>query len=78
MASEVERVALEFEGINHVKVISKKNPITGEHVEIMVEPAAEFNLEEFRIFLKSKLQRHMVPRKVNIEKISVGHRFKKI
>lgn len=79
MASEVERVALSFEGINHVKVSSKQNPITGEHVEISVEPTQEdFDLREFRAFLKNSLQPHMVPRKIIIEKISVGHRFKKV
>ena len=79
MASEVERVALEFDNVSHVKVIAKPNPITGEHSEIIVQPSNDmFDIAEFRKFLKSKLQSHMVPRKVIIENISVGHRFKKI
>jgi len=79
MASEVERVALEFENVSHVKVISKPNPITGEHSEIILQPTNDnFDLAKFRKFLKSKLQSHMVPRKVIIDNVSVGHRFKKI
>ena len=79
MASEVERVALEFDNVSHVKVIAKPNPITGEHSEIILQPSNNlFDIAEFRKFLKSKLQSHMVPRKVIIENITVGHRFKKI
>ena len=79
MASEVERVALAYDGVNHVKVYSKQNPITGEHAEMNIEPnSSDFDISKFRVYLKEKLQNHMVPRKISISKISVGHRFKKL
>ena len=51
MASEVERVALEFDNVSHVKVIAKPNPITGEHSEIILQPSNNlFDIAEFRKF----------------------------
>ena len=38
MASEVERVALEFPGVSLVTVYPRQNPITGQHVEMSVQP----------------------------------------
>jgi len=79
MASEVERVALGFPNISLVKVISKENPITGQHVEMYVQPKdnTEVIKTELIKFLKDNLQSHMVPRRIKIQKINVGHRFKK-
>jgi long-chain acyl-CoA synthetase len=79
MASEVERVALEHTNASLVKAISKNNPITGQHVELIIEPKNEkiFNKLEFINFLKDRLQPHMIPKRVLVENISVGHRFKK-
>ena len=58
MASEVERVALDFEGVAFAKVTSRPNPITGEHAEIIVQPKSEenFNLNKFKDFLKLNLR----------------------
>ena len=39
MASEVERVALQYENIELAKAESKPNPITGQHVELTVQTA---------------------------------------
>lgn len=79
MASEVERVALEYPGVSLVKVVSKANPITGQHVELTVQPVAgaSFDKDGLATFLKSRLQPHMVPRRIRAEDVSVGHRFKK-
>jgi acyl-CoA synthetase (AMP-forming)/AMP-acid ligase II len=79
MASEVERVALEFPNVELVKAYSAKNPITGQHLEIIVQPneVEKFDKIAFVAFLKSKLLSHMTPKRVRIEKIAVGHRFKK-
>lgn len=83
MASEVERVALEFPEIALVKVFSKQNPITGQHVEITVQPVINMPIEHESLkerlmaYLKSKLQPHMVPKRIKIEIVAVGHRFKK-
>ncbi len=79
MASDVERVILMYPGISFAKVIAKQNPITGQHVEAIIQPNedAAFDKEGLNIYLKSKLQPHMVPKRVTIEQISIGHRFKK-
>jgi len=80
MATDVEKVALEYPNIYLAKAISKKNPITGQHVEIKVQPNESFaiNKKELSDFLKKKLPTHMVPRRITIENIPVGHRFKKL
>jgi long-chain acyl-CoA synthetase len=79
MASEVERVALSFEGVAFVKVFTKPNPLSGQHVELTVQPAVKdnFQLEEFREFLKLKLRPHMVPRRIKVEDVEIGLRFKR-
>lgn len=79
MASEVERVALQYPGISLVSAYPRQNPITGQHVELKVQSTAEglVNKDSLMSYLKSKLQSHMVPRRIRIEGISVGHRFKK-
>ncbi len=80
MASEVERVVLSFPNVSLVKITPKKNPITGQHVELSVEPTAgnEIDKDLLMTFLKERLQQHMVPKRIRIESIDVGHRFKKV
>ena len=79
MASEVERVALEFPNVSLVKASPKQNPITGQHVELLVQPTREGAVDKdlLAAFLKEKLQPHMVPKRIRIESVSIGHRFKK-
>ena len=80
MASDVEKVALEYPNIFLAKAVSRKNPITGEHVEIKIQPNHGFNLnkDDLTNFFKTKLPSHMIPKKVIIENINIGHRFKKL
>ena len=79
MASEVERVALQFPNVSLVKATPKSNPITGQHVELLVQPTSEDGIDRVALldFLKDRLQPHMVPKRVRIESVAVGHRFKK-
>ncbi len=79
MASEVERVALCFPGVSLAKAFAKQNPITGQHVELQVEPMLRHDLDKNSLlaFLKEKLQPHMVPKRIHVESVIVGHRFKK-
>jgi long-chain acyl-CoA synthetase len=79
MASEVERVALMFPNVSLVKATPKSNPITGQHVELLVQPAGESILdkEALMVFLKERLPLHMVPKRIRVEAVAVGHRFKK-
>lgn len=79
MASEVERVALDYGGVKFVKVFPKQNPITGEHAEMEIQLNDEqFDLKLYKKFLNDNLQSHMVPRRIHIKKLSIGHRFKKL
>jgi acyl-coenzyme A synthetase/AMP-(fatty) acid ligase len=80
MASEVERIALEFPNVSLVQAYAKQNPITGEHVELKVQPTKEnlVDRDALTTYLKSKLKPHMMPKRIIIESISIGHRFKKV
>ncbi len=80
MASEVELVALEFQGVFFVKAYPKNNPITGQHVELIVQTkeSSIFDMDNFKIYLKQKLQPHMVPMRIKRKDVNIGHRFKRI
>jgi long-chain acyl-CoA synthetase len=79
MASEVERVVLTFPNVSLVKAAPKQNPITGQHVELLVQPTSEDGVDKEALlsFLKERLQPHMVPKRIRVETVAVGHRFKK-
>ena len=79
MASEVERVALMYPHVALVNAEGRQNPITGQHVELAVQPAAPGAVDKDALlaFLRSKLQAHMVPKRIRLEDVGVGHRFKK-
>jgi long-chain acyl-CoA synthetase len=79
MASEVERVALEFPGVSLVKVSPKQNPFTGQHVELTVEAGEGSTVDKGALmeFLKVRLLPHMVPKRIHIERVGIGHRFKR-
>lgn len=80
MASEVERVALAYHGVALAKAEGKPNPITGQHVELTVQAAADTTLAKLELvaWLKQQLAAHMVPKRVRIGEVSIGHRFKRM
>ena len=79
IASEVERVALQYDGVELVKAEAKANPITGQHVELTVQTNANSELDKagFKMFLTQQLPNHMVPKRIMVAPVSVGHRFKR-
>ncbi len=79
MASEVEKVALKFNGVKFAKAISKTNPITGEHVELIIQKISDVFIDKrkFKDFLSKNLENHMCPKRIEFSDISIGHRFKK-
>ena len=79
MSLEVEKVVLNYPKVLLAKVTAKKNPITGEHVELSVQPISEGVVDKHLLmaYLKENLQPHMVPKRIIIENINIGHRFKK-
>lgn len=80
MASEVERVALDYPLVSLVSAYPRSNPITGQHVELTVQPSCEGAVDRDKLmsYLKSRLQPHMVPKRIRIQNINVGHRVKKL
>jgi acyl-CoA synthetase (AMP-forming)/AMP-acid ligase II len=79
MASEVERVALQYEYVELAKAEPKPNPITGQYVELTVQPANNHQVDKIglKTFLSENLPNHMVPKRIRVTAVSVGHRFKK-
>lgn len=80
MAADVERVALGFPGVSLASAYAKENPITGQHVELTVEPKEGKTLDKADLlgYLKNRLPSHMVPKRVRIERVDIGHRFKRV
>ena len=79
MASDVERIAMSYKDVLFVKVVSKNNPITGQHCEIKIQPTNKslFDITDFKVFMTKNLQPHMVPKKITFEDAVIGHRLKR-
>lgn len=80
MASEVEKVALQFEGVELAKAEGNFNPITGQHVELTIQssPNIDFDKAKLGAFLKNVLPSHMLPKRLKVSTSFVSHRFKRI
>ena len=79
MASEVERVALQYEHVELAKAEAKPNPITGQHVELTVQSSSNGEVDKvgLKTFLSAQLPNHMMPKRIRVASVSVGHRFKR-
>jgi acyl-CoA synthetase (AMP-forming)/AMP-acid ligase II len=79
MASEVERVALQYEHVELAKAEPKPNPITGQHVELTVQSTSngEDDMVGLKTFLATQLPNHMMPKRIRVAAISIGHRYKR-
>ncbi len=80
MASEIERVALQYDGVELAKAEGKPNPVTGQHVELTVQFASNTKADKAQLkeFLSQKLTNHMLPKRLKISAVSVGHRYKRV
>jgi long-chain acyl-CoA synthetase len=80
MASEVERIALMHPNIGLVKAYAKDNPLTGQHVEILINSIEKNKIDKkvIKAYFKSHLPAHMVPKRIIFDEVKVSHRFKKI
>ena len=80
MASEVERVAVQYPNVELAKADARQNPITGQHVELTVQSVANHEVEKagLKKFLTEHLPNHMMPKRIRIASVSVGHRFKRL
>jgi long-chain acyl-CoA synthetase len=79
LPSEVERAALCHPEVAHAKAFGADNPITGQHVELVCElrEGANADKRELRRHMFERLPERMRPHRIRIEKIAIGHRFKK-
>ena len=76
----VEEKILLFKDVLHCKVYGEKNPITGQHVEAIIEPRnfKKFNKTKFYKFIEKNVQNFMQPKRIRFDKINISHRQKKI
>jgi acyl-coenzyme A synthetase/AMP-(fatty) acid ligase len=79
LPGEVERVALLHPDVLRAKVIGVPNPITGQHIEVTVEPREGSTLDRRTMMahFRAHLQKQLSPHKVTIGPVEVSHRFKK-
>lgn len=79
MASEVERIALQYEHVEFAKAEAKPNPITGQHVELTVQftPKSEIGTAGLKAFLSEQMPNHMMPKRIRVALLSISHRFKR-
>ena len=80
ISSEVEKIAIKYQNIEFVKIYSVPNPISGNHVEIKIQITenSQFDIDDYKKFMKKNLPKHMVPQKCIVGKIEIGNRFKRI
>ena len=78
--AELETVVLQIPGVRFAKASKHQNPITGEHVELVVDVSPDFEGDETRIreYLSLRLPRHMWPVRVRIGTVMISARFKRI
>ena len=80
MASEVERIALMHPDVGLVKAYAKNNPLTGQHVEILINSINQnkISIEIIKEHFKAHLPPHMVPKRIIFDEMKISHRYKKI
>ena len=80
MASEVERIALMHPNVGLVKAYAKNNPLTGQHVEILINSIKKnkINKKVIKEHFKSHLPAHMVPKRIIIDEMKISNRYKKL
>lgn len=78
LPGEVERVALLHPDVLRVKAVGVANPITGQHIEVTVEPrdGATLDRREMMSHFRAHMQKQLSPHRVVIGKVAVSHRFK--
>jgi acyl-CoA synthetase (AMP-forming)/AMP-acid ligase II len=78
LPGEVERVALLFPDVLRAKAVGVPNPITGQHIEVTVEPKEGATIDRRAVMahFRSHLQKQLSPHRVIVGKVPVSHRFK--
>ena len=78
LPGEVERVALLHPDVLRAKVVGVANPITGQHIEVTVQPkdGATLDRRTMMSHFRSHLVKQLAPHKVTIGEVPLSHRFK--
>lgn len=78
LPGEIERVALMHPEVLRARVVGVSNPITGQHIEVTVEPREGSTLDRRAMMahFRAHLQKQLSPHRVMIDKVAVSHRFK--
>ena len=68
-----------FKDVELAKAEGKINPITGQHIELTVQSAQNYELDKVQLkeFLNKILPNHMMQKCIKVSTILVGHRFKR-
>lgn len=63
--------------IELVKVFANSDPITGQNVEAVIRLTAndQRNIKTVKEKLSKVLPAHMIPRRIKISEIKIGHRY---
>ena len=79
LPSEIERVALMHEDISDAKATGVANPITGQHVELILQlkPGTTMDKSIAKKFLGERLPAHMMPHRIRMGDVPYNHRFKR-
>lgn len=80
LPEEIERVALLHDAVALAKATGGRNPITGEHIEVVVElvAGATASREEIARHFRAHLPPGLHPHRIRIGDVEVGHRFKRL
>ena len=78
LPGEVERIALLYPGVLRAKAHGVTNPITGQHIELVAEPAPGADLDRRKLMthFRAHLQKQLCPHRITIGTVPVSHRFK--
>ena len=78
LPGEVERVALLHPDVLRAKAVGVPNPITGQHIEVTVEPKDGVTLDRRAVMahFRAHIQKQLSPHRVIVGKVPVSHRFK--
>ena len=52
----------------------ESNPITGQHVELTIQPSVshELDMAKLKVFLKKKLPKYMMPKRIKIATVPLS------
>jgi len=79
MLSDVYNIAMTNKNIKQVIIYAKQNNISGQHIEAIIElnENSSISKDDLFNFFNSSLPKHMAPKKITLEAITLNHRLKK-